>query len=352
MGVIAAQNGLLEDEIAYRLSLLATNVLAPLKAQYPAMIIRSGFRQSNSGAGQHEMGEAVDIQLKNQTTEILYECASWIRDTLAFDQLILNYTKMGDGLPWIHVSFSPTSLRGDVLTKDFADGFHEGLGFVKDYTVEEAAEINRGRAEIDAMILEGMTAMQARDEQSVTTTVVADELSDQTRTNITDEPRPEYVELITKIKDILWPFIGGLSDEEKAFQILIRVIWQLRASETVSRTVATFAPEIGFSVTPVSSRGVQLAEETEDFFINYNGPRGNSGAPHGGYNLSGQWVSYSNGQMYQILGPRGVFVPQWTAAPVNSTTTNLTSSTRWKPPIDPGDEFTTAWRSVTVGSTT
>ena len=339
--VVMAQNGLLEDEIAYRLALLATNVLEPLKAQYPNIKVTSGFRQSNGGTGQHEIGEAVDLQLKNQSTQNLYECASWIRDNLQFDQLILNYTKSGDGLPWIHVSFSPTSLRGDVLTKDFADNFHEGLGFVEDYSAEEAATINNARAEIDGMILDSMTKMQARESRDGDKqTIIADEITDLTSENTVDKPRPDYIEVITKIKDILTPYIGGLSDEEKAFQILIRVVWQLRGEG------------IGMTITPVNSRGVQLADDNEDFFINYNGPRGASGAPNGGYNISGQWVSYPSGQMYQILGPRGVFIPQWTAAPPGGTSSNIASSSRYKAPLDPGDEFNTAWRSVTISSVT
>jgi hypothetical protein len=342
--VIKAQNGMLEDDIAYRLTLLATNVLEPLKAAYPQMVIRSGFRESNSGVGQHETGEAVDIQLKNQTPELLYECASWIRDHLPFDQLILNYTLMGDQKPWIHVSFSPTSLRYDVLTKDFADTFHEGLGYVDEYTPAERDEANRIRAEIDAMVLADLQAKQARDNRDAgKQTIVTDEVTDLISENVVDRPRPEYVDVITRIKDIMMPYIGGLSDEEKAFNILIRVVWQLRGEG------------LGLIITPVNSRGFQIAEDNEDFFVNYRGPRGTAGSfpgsyIAGGYNISGQWVGYSSGLMYQILGPRGVFVPQWTAQ-TNKSTTNLPSSSRWRPPIDPGDDFTGEWRAVTLKTT-
>lgn len=339
--VITAQNGLLEDEIAYRLALLATNVLEPVKQQYPHILIKSGFRQGNSGVGQHELGEAVDLQIKNQTPQLLYECASWIRDNLAFDQLILNFSKAGDGQPWIHVSFSPTSLRGEVLTKDFADQFHEGLGFVEDYTTEEAAAVERARAEIDQLILDNMTVVQAREARSGKRTIVTDEVTDMTRENV-DRPRPEYVDIITRIKDSLWPYISGLTDKEKAFQILLRVVWQLRGEG------------IGLCITPVNSRGVQLADESEDFFINYRGERGNAGGfpgfNAGGYNISGRYVCYSNGLMYQILGPEGTFEPQWTASSISANTANITSVARWKAPIDPGDEFDTAWRSIILGS--
>jgi hypothetical protein len=341
--VITAQNGLLEDEIAYRLTLLATNILEPLKAQYPHILIKSGFRQGNSGVGQHELGEAVDIQIKNQDDALLYECASWMRDNLAFDQLILNYTKAGDGKPWIHVSFSPTSLRGEVLTKDYADQFHEGLGMIEDYTGEEAAAINRARSEVDKMILDSMTAIQARDSRGSKQTIVTDEVTDMTSEVVVNKPRPEYVDVIQRIADVMNPYIQGLTDEEKAFQILIRVVWQLRGEG------------VGLTVTPVNSRGVQLADDQEDFFINYRGERGNAGGwpgfNAGGYNLSGQWVGYSNGLLYQILGPRGVFVPQWTPAPRTANSSNIVTTSRWKAPIDPGDEFTTEWRSITIDPT-
>ena len=335
--VIKAQNGLLEDEIAYRLALLATNVLEPLKQQFPNIVIRSGFRESNSGVGQHELGEAVDFQISNQTDQVLYDCAVWIRDHLPFDQLILNYTKMGDGTPWIHVSFSPLSLRYDVLTKDYADTFHEGLGFVENYSTEEAAALKRAQAEVDALILDSMTKMQARDSRSGKNVVVTDEVTDAPTETVTDTPRPDFVEVIGKVKDALWPVIGGLSDKEKAFQILIRVAWQLRGAG------------VGLTITPVNSRGMQIADENEDFFINYHGSRGTAGAPAGGYNISGRYLGYSTGQIFQILGPAGTFIPQWTPAP-KSNTTNIVSASRWVPPVDPGPEFTTEWHTATLGN--
>jgi hypothetical protein len=160
---------------------------------------------------------------------------------------------------------------------------------------------------------------------------------------VVNKPRPEYVDVIQRIADVMNPYIQGLTDEEKAFQILIRVVWQLRGEG------------VGLTVTPVNSRGVQLADDQEDFFINYRGERGNAGGwpgfNAGGYNLSGQWVGYSNGLLYQILGPRGVFVPQWTPAPRTANSSNIVTTSRWKAPIDPGDEFTTEWRSITIDPT-
>jgi hypothetical protein len=328
--VIFAQNGLLEDEIAYRLALVATNILEPLKKQYPNIVVISGFRQTNTGIGQHERGEAVDIQIKNQTDALLYECASWIRDHLPFDQLILNFTAQGDKKPWIHVSFSPTSLRYDVQTKDYADNFHQGLGMVIDYTTQEAATMLIAQAQVDALIANTLTTQQARETRSATSVVYGDDVP-QTVVLVSNASRPEYIEVISKITDIMLPYLGGLPEGEAAFQILLRVAWQLRGEG------------VGLIITPTNSRGMQIASEDEDFFVNYATANGQSG----GYNFSGRWVGYSTGQMFQILGPLGTFLPQWTAAPTTGTT-NPPSASRWKPAIDPGSQYTTAWQTVVL----
>lgn len=175
--IITPQLGLLEDDIVYRLSLLAANILQPLKDRYPNIVIISGFRQTNSGIGQHELGEAVDIQLSNQTTLSLYEMAAYIRDTLSFDQLVLNFTLIGDQKPWVHVSFSPKSLRRQVITKDFADTFHPGLAIVEPVTGEAAATILRNQAASDTLILTEMTKLQNRQQRLATPIVYSDDVT-------------------------------------------------------------------------------------------------------------------------------------------------------------------------------
>jgi zinc D-Ala-D-Ala carboxypeptidase len=160
--LLTPQLGLLEDDFAYRLSLLCVNVLQPLKDKYPNIVVISGFRQTNSGIGQHELGEAVDVQIHNQTPELLYEVADYIQKNLNFDQLVLNYTNIGDGLGWIHVSFSAQSLRSQVLTKDFADTFHDGLFLVEPLTGEAAAAALRDQATSDALILSELQNIQTR----------------------------------------------------------------------------------------------------------------------------------------------------------------------------------------------
>lgn len=163
--LVNAQLGLLEDDIVYRLSLLAVNVLQPLKDAYPNIVVVSGFRQVNTGKGQHELGEAVDLQIRNQTPALLYEVADYIQKHLNFDQLILNWTDIGDGQGWIHVSFSPSSLRGLVLTKDLADAFHDGLYLVTPLTGEAAAQALRDQATSDAAILAELQNIQGRQER-------------------------------------------------------------------------------------------------------------------------------------------------------------------------------------------
>jgi hypothetical protein len=160
--LVNAQLGLLEDDIVYRLALLAVNVLEPLKGAYPNIVVVSGFRQVNSGIGQHELGEAVDIQIRNQTPEQLYEVADYIKKRLNFDTLILNWTEVGDGQGWIHVSFSPNVLRGQVMTKDFADAFHDGLFLCTPLSGEAKAAALRQQATDDAALVAELKNLQAR----------------------------------------------------------------------------------------------------------------------------------------------------------------------------------------------
>lgn len=163
--LLTPQLGLLEDDLAYRLSLLCVNVLQPLIAAYPGIVVISGFRQINDGITQHELGEAVDLQISNQTDSLLYEVADYIQKNLNFDQLVLNWTNIGTGAGWIHVSFSATSLRGQVLTKDYADGFTPGLFLVSPLTGDaQAAALNAQAAANTAIIaeLQNIQTRQAR----------------------------------------------------------------------------------------------------------------------------------------------------------------------------------------------
>lgn len=132
--IVTPQRGLLEDEIVYRLTLLAENVYEPL-AKYatehglgrPEII--EALRSENTGISQHEKGEAMDITLPLAAN--LYALAVWARDNVLYDQLILCYTARQT---WLHVSFSPETRRREVLTKLFNDEFIQGLHVVGAYT--------------------------------------------------------------------------------------------------------------------------------------------------------------------------------------------------------------------------
>lgn len=129
------QAGLLEDEIMYRLTLLAENVYAPTQtyaqsAGLGTIKILEGFRAENSGTSQHERGEAIDITVGDGSYAVASQCyqlAVWMRDHILYDQLILCFDISGGGQVWIHVSFNIDTRRRQVLTKAFNDTHEPGL---------------------------------------------------------------------------------------------------------------------------------------------------------------------------------------------------------------------------------
>jgi hypothetical protein len=172
---IMPQLGLLEDDILYNLSLLCENVLMPLKAAYPNIVIVSGFRQVNNGISQHERGEAVDIRLANQTPELLYEVADYVAKNLQFDQMVLNYAA-GNLLPWLHISFTSKTLRREVVTRDFDDTFHDGLFLITELTGEARAAAQREQDDYLGQIDAELATIKARDEKLNAPTIIADEI--------------------------------------------------------------------------------------------------------------------------------------------------------------------------------
>ena len=158
---ITPQLGLLEDDILYNLSLLCKNVLEPVKQKYPGIIVISGFRQVNTGIGQHERGEAADIIIPSAPNALLYEVADFIVKTLQFDQVILNYNTRRSA--WIHVSFSSTGLRREALTRDFDDTFHAGLFVIEPKTGEDRAAALREQAKYLEKIDAELKILSARE---------------------------------------------------------------------------------------------------------------------------------------------------------------------------------------------
>jgi len=104
------------------MKLLCGKVLEPLRAHFGKPIrVTSGFRSpklclvvGSSVDSQHAKGEAADFEITGIDNVTV---ASFIRDRLAFDQLILeNYTRGQPNSGWIHVSYRDGRLRKDVLT--------------------------------------------------------------------------------------------------------------------------------------------------------------------------------------------------------------------------------------------
>ena len=111
---IRAQNGKTKAQLAGNLSLLARNVLEPIAKKFGPITINSAFR-SGSGESQHLKGMAVDITYGTRSTDpaTMYAIAQWIKEHVAFDQLILEY---GKSQIWTHVSFN-----GEGAQRPFTD---------------------------------------------------------------------------------------------------------------------------------------------------------------------------------------------------------------------------------------
>ena len=101
---IRAQGGRTKAQLAGNLSLLAQNVLEPIAKKFGPITINNAFR-SGSGDSQHIKGMAVDITYGTRSTDpaTMYAIAQWIKEHIAFDQLILEY---GKNQIWTHVSFN------------------------------------------------------------------------------------------------------------------------------------------------------------------------------------------------------------------------------------------------------
>ena len=112
---IRSQGGRSKQRIAANLALLAQNVLEPINKKWGPIQINSAFRYGD-GKSQHDTGMAVDITYGDRSSDPvkMLEIAKWIRDNVAFDQLILEY---GKSQIWTHVSFNGEGTqRGDIRT--------------------------------------------------------------------------------------------------------------------------------------------------------------------------------------------------------------------------------------------
>jgi hypothetical protein len=101
------------DQIIYNLSWLAQNVLDPIRAAWPGMIITCGFRgpDGTNPSGDHGHGAACDISWGNGQSRKHFQIAQWIRqNNIPVKQLILEGSARAD---WIHVAGGPYSKHAD-----------------------------------------------------------------------------------------------------------------------------------------------------------------------------------------------------------------------------------------------
>jgi uncharacterized protein YcbK (DUF882 family) len=98
-----------------KLTRLCTDILEPIRQHYgKAFRPNSGYRcpELNTAIGsastsQHCKAEAVDIEIAGISN---YDLAVWIRDNLAFDQIILECYRQGEpNSGWVHVSLKEKS---------------------------------------------------------------------------------------------------------------------------------------------------------------------------------------------------------------------------------------------------
>jgi hypothetical protein len=139
-------------EIVSNLKALSVNVLDPLFEQYPNMVISSGFApttnylmsiddnnayrdlissiQVNVSSDQIDqintqlntatplmLGKGVTLHFPGATVTEYYNIAQWIKNNIAFDQLRLEYTTLGNQEPWITVTYDQLANRAI----DYAD---------------------------------------------------------------------------------------------------------------------------------------------------------------------------------------------------------------------------------------
>lgn len=120
--------GLSVEQIVCNLKLLALNCIEPIQAQYPNALVTNTWRPyQGNPRSQHPKGQAADIQFRGVKKSDYYDIAQWIKSNISFDQLLLEYKTTGSGLPWIHISFSESGSRAQVLTLLNNKTYSQGL---------------------------------------------------------------------------------------------------------------------------------------------------------------------------------------------------------------------------------
>ena len=120
-------NNVPTQDVISALQTLAVNVLQPVREHYGKGVkVTSGYRspEVNGSVGSktsdHCKGQAADIEIPGLPN---LELAQYIKDTLQFTQLILEfYTPGVTDSGWVHVSYDPANLKCQVLTAVKQDG--------------------------------------------------------------------------------------------------------------------------------------------------------------------------------------------------------------------------------------
>ena len=99
--------GLPIQNIVNNLAALALNILEPIKAKYPSMLITNTYRHG-SGQAQHGTGQAADLQFRGVPAHSYFEIARWIEKNIPYDQLLLEY--LPGKTVWIHISYAIPNL--------------------------------------------------------------------------------------------------------------------------------------------------------------------------------------------------------------------------------------------------
>jgi hypothetical protein len=124
---IVAQHNLTELQIVDNLRQVVINCVKPMADHFGAnrIQINSAFRAGTS-TSQHELGQAVDIQIPGFSSADYFTAATWVRDNIVFDQFIIEF---GGIKPWFHLSFDPnkTAQRNMVLTRTSPGVYKPGL---------------------------------------------------------------------------------------------------------------------------------------------------------------------------------------------------------------------------------
>ena len=103
--------------VVNNLAALAQNVIEPIKAKYPSMLITNTYRHGASiGGGAHGTGQAADLQFRGVPAHSYFEIAKWIEQNIPYDQLLLEY--LPGKTVWVHISFALPGLPyGGISTR-------------------------------------------------------------------------------------------------------------------------------------------------------------------------------------------------------------------------------------------